>query len=193
MLKSFTSAGILSGASSVHFANALRSSRGALDFSHTSLLSLSLSYRTTLGLRTTSTSMQQTGCRYCTASGLPIHLNSVAAVVRCSSNSFRRPARLVSTRVTAAATVAEEASTSTPAEQREPFRPRSRIRQIKVCAAPESLWCLPEAPAATARIESDCLQEEGARLVGQQVEVRGWVRTVRNQKSFSFVEVGPPG
>ncbi len=32
-------------------------------------------------------------------------------------------------------------------------------------------------------------QTGGASLVGQTVEVSGWVRTVRNQKAFSFVEV----
>lgn len=33
------------------------------------------------------------------------------------------------------------------------------------------------------------VQEESETRLGETIEIRGWVRTVRNQKAFSFMEV----
>lgn len=48
--------------------------------------------------------------------------------------------------------------------------------------------CMSETVEITRR-KVNALLEEGADLVGQEVLLKGWVRTIRNQKAFSFIEV----
>lgn len=45
-------------------------------------------------------------------------------------------------------------------------------------------------PSAEARFaERDVMQATDDALLGQAVSIKGWVRTKRDQKTFSFVEV----
>ena len=60
---------------------------------------------------------------------------------------------------------------------------RPRLRAAVVRRASPNLWRVRRHPPAQAGPDG------GLSRVGQAVTVRGWVRTVREQKTFAFIEV----
>lgn len=46
----------------------------------------------------------------------------------------------------------------------------------------------PSCPPKRLSIPS-AVQENAENRIGEQIDIRGWVRTVRNQKAFTFMEV----
>ncbi|KAL1500422.1 hypothetical protein AB1Y20_013079 [Prymnesium parvum] len=56
----------------------------------------------------------------------------------------------------------------------------------KLCARSPAVLAAADEPA---RQRVSAILQSGLQMVGQEVTVKGWVRTVRSQKSFSFVEV----
>jgi len=83
----------------------------------------------------------------------------------------------------AAVRVVGGVSTSAQPLFRRPIAPVAASRVL--CSAVEA----PVAAASLPRQKVGPLLEEGASAVGREVLLKGWVRTVRLQKNFSFVEV----
>ena len=71
------------------------------------------------------------------------------------------------------------------------FMPQERIRQLKVIRACSQTQMTTLSCSTLLRLLEllFLLQEDADNRIGETVEIRGWVRTVRNQKAFSFMEV----
>ena len=111
----------------------------------------------------------------------------------CNRQAARRPCRLrgishqlrcVSTTATEYAPTQQTGNGSSP-----PFRRRTTVKDIKVRLCRGGKTAIFACNNCNPPVLRQGGEDQGVKSIGKTFDIRGWVRTARNQKAFSFIEV----